>query len=258
MRIANWKEASKISEKYMALKRRLESIQETKDVQEIAIKDEQAIDYFETCKSQINDKLAEHEESLAKLIANMERAKATLLQKLAYVEDKLDKARIRAQSRPVKKTKAEILIEKEITDLLREYSQLRYVSKDNENTLFPDYKKLLPSMVIEYAHNDPVPSPEPAPTPAPKKTPIETPKTQPVDSSDNPPAPFPRWLNETECIAFYKDKEFILDRFKDADDDINYTFYMRWANTGIPKKEWENTKTKVLIKKFISWALAPL
>ena len=150
-----------LREEYESLKRNLETIYELKTASPDSLKDQRAINYFETCQAQIKSKLEQHEESLKKLLEQMNSAKKTLEEKLLFVNQRLDAARQRSVAQT--KTKEEIKTLKSIEALIKEYSKL--LPRDNLEICFPDYRKLLnlPEKQIP-----PPPPEETAPPPPPQ------------------------------------------------------------------------------------------
>lgn len=207
--ICDWEESEKLRKKFPALKNRLEALRESRPTQETSIKDQRALQHFEVLKKQQDDQLAQIEANLKRaedqysknlqlLEINFERSKTLLeknletikvqcqqgrdrvLQKGLYVEDKLQKARERVETHNKVKTKEEILLEKQMVDLLVNYMELQ--PNENLNTSFPDYKELnlpLPSISVLKKSDPPPPKLPPPPPPQISKEPVETPDPTP-------------------------------------------------------------------------------
>lgn len=183
----NFQEAKKLSERYVSLKRRLETCREVKSCDTESLKDQKAISYFESCQGQIQKKLDDiesaiknyrdrYEKELQRLekvlqyqVEQEEMRKAKINSNLVFIQTRLAQAKERAENQSHRKTKEEIAIEKEIREMIPKYCELQ--PNSDLNQAFPDYKKLL-GLPEE---NQP-PQPPPPPTPS---TPVSQPPPPP-------------------------------------------------------------------------------
>jgi hypothetical protein len=201
----DFQEGKKLSERYIALKRKLETCREVKNSAVDSLKDRRAVSYFETCQGQILSKLDQHEQSMKKMIEQMENTKRVLEEKLDFVKQRLVQAKERAEGQAHHKTKEEVTIEREIKDMIPKYSEL--VPNSDLNQVFPDYRKLL---------NIPEPTPaEPvytAPTNIPKQTPSYPKAKRKAKTVDDAPSPafvelYSEPKRETNPLSMMSDKD---------------------------------------------------
>ena len=144
--IADWEESQKVAKRYPDLKRRLETILEvnaTSGDEEVSIKDQRAVSYFENCKAQIEDKIKEEDVRAKKYIeqylAQVEQTKANLRNKLLFVETRLSAALERTEKKKKKaKSKEQINLEKEIQEVVGKYLGLvPNVNQEELSQVFP-------------------------------------------------------------------------------------------------------------------------
>jgi hypothetical protein len=183
-------ESKRLKERYVALKRRLETCREVKNTSSENLKDRRAVSYFETCQGQIQGKLDQHDVSLKKILDQMENARKNLEDKLAFVNQRLELARERADNQTRHKTKEEITIEREIQDMIPKYSELQ--PNTDLNQAFPDFRNLL--------H---LPEPTPVESPPPfkgkrkaKQVPRESEEEINLPPPPSPPCPPPELAPE--------------------------------------------------------------
>lgn len=177
--LADYEASLVLEKKYPALRRRLEALVESKKEEEgdetISVKDQRAIQYFETCKQQIEEKLASVDRQYEKLIAQMEaqrdEQKAKLKEKLFFVENRLTSASQRADKKKKnKKSKEQLSLEIEIQELVETYSKLQ--PKADLLKVFPGIQETGIS-IPDVSPPAPIYSPSPAdkPSPPPEKKP---------------------------------------------------------------------------------------
>ena len=185
-----WKELKKMKERYPALKSRLEVCREARPLSISTVKDQQALQYFQTCQEQIQKKLDDveqtvlrHKERYERELKALEKSleyhlhvedlrKAKLQDSMSFIQTRLTTAQERVTAGKERKTKEELSLEKEI----REY-YVRY------RTLFPSAPDLLDvfpgiSDLVDVSGNIPPTPSEVAPLP-----PIQPPV------SEEPPKP---------------------------------------------------------------------
>jgi hypothetical protein len=204
--IQRYEEGKKLREKYPDLKRRLDAIRESKPTPENNFKDIRAIEHFELLHNQHESKLksnleyrqkiqTEYDTKISRLkeeieprIKALEATRDKLLEqmivgenhireKMSYVGDKLEKAKGRMESVKNIKTKEEILVEKQIVELVEKHKLLE---PNLDVTLsFPGFKEmnLIPP---------PLPKAKRKAKEVPPDPPLEVPVEEPEEKKEEP------------------------------------------------------------------------
>jgi len=205
-----FEEAKKLREKYPALKRRLEALRESRPVQETKWKDLRAKEHFELIKrqnetqieklqyyiTQANQHLESTLDSIKKkhqiVVDQYQKGIQNVNEKMAYVDDKLKKANDRLESTSYLKTKEEILLEKQLVELIQEHLQLE--PREDLAQSFPGHKELHLQLPTATLIKDQIIE-EPKPTPSgpkvkrqPKQVLVEDPPTPPPSPPPTPPS----------------------------------------------------------------------
>jgi hypothetical protein len=150
--IENYEKGKKLREQYPPLRKRLEAIRESRPVQQTSFKDQRAFDHFDFLKKQQDEQLAQLEANFEKVKAQFEQGRQNILRKKLYVEQKLEKAKERVETQTTIKTKEELLLEKNIAELIQKHIELQPAWDLSQS--FPNYKELninlsLPNTVKE-------------------------------------------------------------------------------------------------------------
>lgn len=139
-KLQDYRESVKQQERYVILKRQLESFKESKPLTTENIKDQQAVRHFETMVETINEKINQKKRNIEILINQEKEGLAVLERKLNHAASCLKNAQVRSLTM-VKRSKDEIKAMKEIQDLIREY-KLKNPGNDLEHYL-PGFKTFL-------------------------------------------------------------------------------------------------------------------
>ena len=198
-----FEEAKKLRERYPALKRRLEALRESRPVQTTNLKDVRAVEHFEFLQRQHEAQLEQIERNLQVVLKQFEQSKQNLVQKNLYVEDKLQKARDRVDTYKHLKTKEEILLEKQLVELIQEHITLE--PREDLAQAFPGHKELqlqLPTsgLIKDQVIEEPKPTPAPPSGPKVKRKPKEVSVVERVveelPAPTPPPSPPPEAVPE--------------------------------------------------------------
>lgn len=178
----------KQQEKYVILKRQLESYKESKPLTSENIKDQQAVRHFETMVETINEKINQKKKNIEILINQEKEGLAVLERKLNHATSSLKNAQIRSITM-VKRSKDEIKAMKEIQDLIREF-KLKNPGYDLEHYL-PGYKTFLDNSLYTptpsggMGYTPPVPSDILTPLPKIQETVESKPPCETVENKDS-------------------------------------------------------------------------
>lgn len=197
-------------QRVVRLMNRLQTCREQRTETQANYKDLRAVEHFQVLFDQQEKELQRTEESMAIVMKQFEQRKVNILQRKAYVEEKLKKAQERVESQKSSKGKEEMNLEKEIKELILTYKEkaddlIKANISPWSQVEFSNAEKM-----IGFTPTPPLPpTPPPLPPPAPKfkgkrtikaaedrplpavVEPVSEPEAQSEEEQEAPPAPLP-------------------------------------------------------------------